>query len=247
LWAAISRAARIPTRFERDIAVDATDPNGNPLVRLIGNEDFDAEELLAYELGYRWRPTTGVIAGFSGFYNRYDGLSSLEFGSPYVDSSGRTILPILNRNLTDGETHGVETGIAFAPTRQWQISANYSYIHMELDPRGADLNRGEFREGATPQHQVNISSYLDLPRNVQVAAQWRHQSNIRQLPEIATGEGIPAYSELSMRVAWSAFTWPLEIALVGHNLLHRRHAEFGSPTARGEMERSVYLEARWGR
>ena len=49
LWAAVSRAVRVPTRFERDIAIDVSDPAGNPVVRLLGNDDFDAEELIAYE------------------------------------------------------------------------------------------------------------------------------------------------------------------------------------------------------
>jgi hypothetical protein len=30
---------RVPTRFERDIFVDASDPAGNPVIRLLGNED----------------------------------------------------------------------------------------------------------------------------------------------------------------------------------------------------------------
>ena len=44
LWAAISRAVRVPTRFERDVAVDASDPAGNPVVRLVGNDDFESED-----------------------------------------------------------------------------------------------------------------------------------------------------------------------------------------------------------
>ena len=50
-WAAVSRAVRVPTRLERDIAVEATPPGSNPRALLLGNDDFEAEELLAYELG----------------------------------------------------------------------------------------------------------------------------------------------------------------------------------------------------
>jgi hypothetical protein len=37
----------------------------------------------------------------------------------------------------------------------------------------------------------------------------------------------------------------LQLALVGQNLLHDRHIEFGSPATRGEIERSVYGKATW--
>jgi hypothetical protein len=46
-----SRAVRVPTRIERDVAIDVTDPAGNPVARLLGNPNFHAEQLLAYELG----------------------------------------------------------------------------------------------------------------------------------------------------------------------------------------------------
>jgi hypothetical protein len=38
----------------------------------------------------------------------------------------------------------------------------------------------------------------------------------------------------------------MEISLVGQNLLHDHHAEFGPPDARGEIKRSVYGKIAWG-
>jgi iron complex outermembrane receptor protein len=38
----------------------------------------------------------------------------------------------------------------------------------------------------------------------------------------------------------------LELSVVGQNLLHDRHAEFGPPEARGEIERGVYGKIAWG-
>ncbi len=45
LWVAISRAVRVPTRIERDIAIDITDPAGDPVARWLGNDDFESERL----------------------------------------------------------------------------------------------------------------------------------------------------------------------------------------------------------
>ena len=34
-------------------------------------------------------------------------------------------------------------------------------------------------------------------------------------------------------------------SLVGQNLLHDEHEEFGTPVARGALERAAYLKAEW--
>jgi iron complex outermembrane receptor protein len=99
-------------------------------------------------------------------------------------------------------------------------------------------------EGATPRHQFSLRSLLDLPGGLQLDAQFRHSTRIRRLPEIASGEGIAGYSELDVRVAWQA-SEHLELSLVGQNLLHDHHLEFGTPQTRGEIERGVYGKAAW--
>jgi len=59
-----------------------------------------------------------------------------------------------------------------------------------------------------------------------------------------TGAGIAAYTELALRFGWRASRqW--EISLVGQNLLHDNHIEFGAPEQRGAFERSAYLRASW--
>jgi iron complex outermembrane recepter protein len=245
LWAAVSRAARIPTRLERDVAIDVTNPNANPAVRLLGNEEFDSEELLAYELGYRWTALADVFVDLAAFYQRYEGLVSLELGTPFVDPrDGRIVIPIENRNLTDGNAQGIEALVTYVVRPNWRLSADYSYLDLELDPRGQDMNSGRLREGSTPRHQYGLRSSLDLTDTVQVDVQFRSLSAIRSLPESVTGEGLPGYSELNARIAWRVWEG-VELSLIGQNLLHRRHTEFGAPSARGEIERSFYGKIAW--
>jgi iron complex outermembrane receptor protein len=242
VWAAVSRASRVPNRLERDIFIDVTDSAADPVARLLGSDDFDSEELIAYELGYRWRASEVLHIDVALFENRYEGLASLEFGTPFVDpADGRTIIPITNQNLTDGRTRGVETLVTYTPFERWRLSASYSYLEISLDPRGQDINRGEFYEGASPRHQFGLGSYLTLPRGFEFDAHFRYISAIERLPEIPTGEGIPGYSELNLRLAWRA-TDHVTVALVGQNLLHDDHLEFGTPEARGAIRRSVYLK-----
>ena len=246
VWTAVSRAVRVPTRLERDIGVDVSDPSDNPILRLQGSKKFKAEELKAYEIGYRWRARENVFLDIAAFHNQYDGLSSLEVGAPYIDPrDGRTVIPIVNENATTGSTQGVETLVTFTPFANWRLSANYSYLDMHLDPSGSDLNRGVFLAGATPRHQVGLRSSLDLAAGVQLDLQYRYQSALRHIPDIVDGSGIAGYSELDFRLAKRIMS-ALEISLVGQNILHNHHPEFGTPEARGEIERSVYVKLAYG-
>ena len=137
LWMAVSRAVRVPTRIERDIAVDISAPTANPAGRLLGNEDFESEGLIAYEAGYRWRPLQTLWFDLALFYNDYDGLASLELREPFIDpDDGRIIFPIINENLTEGRTYGAELLADWQPFENWHLTASYSHIDMDLDALG---------------------------------------------------------------------------------------------------------------
>jgi iron complex outermembrane recepter protein len=56
---------------------------------------------------------------------------------------------------------------------------------------------------------------------------------------------VPRYFELDTRLGWHV-SERLELAVVGQNLLHERHPEYGFPSpAREEIERSVYGKISW--
>ena len=244
VWWAVSRAARVPTRLERDIAVEATPPGNNPVVRLLGNDDFKAERLTAYEVGYRFQPVTNLSFDLALFYNDYERLASLEFGTFFVGPDGRLVVPIVNENLTSGRTRGAELQLEWSPADYWHLTAVYTHLDMSLTPSGADNNRGEWFEGSTPRGMVGLRSWLSLGERFDVDAQFRHQSRIRQMPVAFMGEGVDAYSELDVRLGWRASSqW--ELSLVGQNLLDDQHAEFGPLAGRGEIERGAYLKATW--
>lgn len=244
-WTAVSRAARVPTRLERDIAVDLNDPASNPIARLLGNRDFESEELLAYEAGYRWQPAEKLTLDVTAFHHRYEGLASLEVGAQFIAADGRVVIPVVNRNLNDGRSTGASLLATMAPQKFWRVTASYSYIDINIEPGGQDLNRGRFIEGATPRHQFGVRSLLDVGERWQIDVQLRHHSPIESLPDIVSGEGIDAYSELDVRAGWQA-TEQLAVSIVGQNLLHDEHIEFGTPEARGGIERSVYGKIAWG-
>jgi len=66
---------------------------------------------------------------------------------------------------------------------------------------------------------------------------------LRYVSQIAN-QAVPAYGELDGRLGWQA-TKMLECSIVGQNLLHDHHAEFGAPAARKEIERGAYVKLAW--
>jgi len=243
LWSAISRAVRVPTRLERDIFIDASPPGSNPAFYLFGNPDFGSEELIAYEAGYRWRALPTLSLDLALFYNDYQELASLELGTPYLEPSGLIVYPVINQNFTSGHTRGAELLVDWSPISNWHLTGSYTHIDMSLTPNGDDLNRGEWLEGSTPRSLAGLRSLLTLAGRFELDAQWRYQSRIRSIPVAVTLENstVDAYAELDLRLGWRASEqW--ELSLVGQNLLHEEHAEFGPLDQRGNLERTAYLK-----
>jgi hypothetical protein len=55
---------------------------------------------------------------------------------------------------------------------------------------------------------------------------------------------VPGYTELTARFAWGR-TGPLELAIVGDNLLHDSHREFQIGGPPESIERSAYVQITW--
>jgi iron complex outermembrane receptor protein len=243
LWTAISRAVRVPTRLERDIAIEAAPPGSNPTALLLGNPAFESEELIAYEAGYRWQAAANLSLDLALFYNDYESLASLEFGAPYLEPSGRVVFPVLNQNLTAGHTRGAELLVDWSPVEYWRLTGSYTHIDMSLVPRGDDLNRGEWLEGSTPRSLAGLRSLLTLADRFELDAQLRYQSRIRSIPVAVVRENgmVDDFAELDLRLGWRVSeAW--DLSLVGQNLLRDEHAEFGPIDQRGNLERAAYLK-----
>ena len=78
---------------------------------------------------------------------------------------------------------------------------------------------------------------MDLPCHLELDA------GIRYVDTLAA-PNVPSYIGLDLRLSWKPLK-NLELAVVGQNLLDNRHPEFGAPTNRQEIERSVYGKISW--
>jgi iron complex outermembrane receptor protein len=252
LWAAISRAVRTPSRYDHDLQVptglvDAPPPYQFPAYYLKGNSDFVSETVIAYETGYRAEFGSKLSVSLSAFYNDYDDLRST---SPTPTTAFYIFpYPIVFENNLEGETHGIELTATYQLLDWWRLHGGYDLLRENIHVRPGQVDAtNATNETADPQQQFSVRSSMDLPRNVQLdaALRWVDQLHFDNGPTGGPVVGIvPSYFELDSRLAWHA-TERLELSIVGQNLLHPYHVEYGFPSpTREEIERSVYGKITW--
>jgi iron complex outermembrane recepter protein len=218
LWGAVTRAVRTPTRFDSDIRF------GPPGLQIVGNPDFEAENVIAYEVGYR-SSQRRLSYDVSTFFNVYDRLRSLEF-----TPRGQVVL----FNNLNGRTYGGEISMKYDALERLRFNIGYSYLgkRLTLDPGHVDIFGGTI-EGNDPKNQFFVRSSADLPYSIELDSTLRF---VDHLPAPV----VPRYTELDARLGWLP-TANLEFSIIGRNLLDAQHPEFGAPgPSRVEAQRNVF-------
>ena len=227
VWGAISRAVRTPTRIDQDVAIP------NPAVAtpfVLGTDDFASEELIAYELGYRIKPVEQLSFDLAVFYNDYDNLRSQE-----MQPNGQILL----ENLGEAESYGGSLAAKWRVAPWWVVDGSVSLLQLQFrGGPGSNDRTGGRGEANDPNASAIAHSAIDLPAHITFDSYLRF---VDELPNPST----PSYLELDLRLAWSPRE-NLEFAIVGRNLLHDSHPEFGGGnTITPEVPRSVYGTIRW--
>jgi len=226
LWGSVSRAVRSPTPLDVDVIERA---GGADFLQ--GNPDFRSEKVLAYEIGYRGELTPRFSLSVSGYYNRYDDLRTVEFGS------SPAFLPLHWDNLMKGHSYGLTTWAKWQVTDWWRLSPGLAWLHKDLRfKRGASELAGLAQAGNDPRAHALLNSSMQFGPRRRLDITLRH---VASLPDPA----LPAYTELSARMGW-ALSSAWELAISGTNLLHARHREYPSP-AGTTLRRSLAAEVRW--
>jgi iron complex outermembrane recepter protein len=237
IWAAISRAVRTPSRVDRDVAAYSAPNPALPLfARLSGKKDFESEKAWVYEVGYRTQPVDRLFIDLAGFYNRYDDLFSVESDALLLEPGPRLIIPFHFDNKIKAKVYGVEFAADWRWLDSWHWRLSYSHLHMDLErkPGSNDAVTEDSTEGSSPQNQVSLMSFMDLPGNLNFDGVFRYVDNL-------PGQNVSSYFNLDLRLGWNV-TNNVELSLVGQNLLQGHHAEWGSGT---KIQRGVYTKATW--
>jgi iron complex outermembrane receptor protein len=220
LWTAISRAIRAPSRIDRELVIPPV---------TFGSPGFESEKLRAYELGYRVQPGEQLSFSLAGFYNDYNDLRSQEQVNPPAP------YPLVFANQQRGESYGAELTADYRVSNWWRLRAGHTElrVHIRPKPGSTDTSFGKAEAGDS-NHYFTLRSSFDLPRHVEFDPAFRYVSRITN-PRLA----VPGYSELDLRLAWKPRP-QVEFSVVGQNLLHDQHAEYGLLPSLKEIERAVF-------
>jgi iron complex outermembrane receptor protein len=237
VWASAARAVRTPSRVEHDLEVTSRSAVGPFFFRLLGDEDFVSEKVMNYQLGYRVRPLARLFLDAVTFYNRYDDLLSIEPGAQFTENQPpppHVVVPLRIDNGLHGETFGVELAADAALTDWWRLNAVYSYLDVRLRRDQDSLDTLQATGGTEPHNLVTLRSLMNLPWRLELDTVVRYVDNL-------PAQGVEGYVDMDVRVARRVLR-STELSVVGHNLIHEHHREFGGGT---EVERGVFGQVRW--
>lgn len=253
VWTAVSRAVRTPALTERGLRlVSGVIPPGGPgnptplpaELTVFGSDQFQSEDLLAYEVGYRIQVTNNVSADIATFYNNYTHLRSAEPGAPFVEPTPapmHLVVPFVASNKMHGGTYGAEIFTEYKVVPRWKLSGSYSYLQMDLRKDATSMDPIPDNPGlSSPRHQFYVRSSLDIFRKLE------HDFTVRYVDDLA-GINIPSYYSVDTHFGY-ALPRGLALSIGSQNLLNHQHLEFipdfisTSPT---EVKRSIYGSLTW--
>ena len=244
LWGAVSRAVRTPSRVDSDIRLVAQVFDAPPItsVELRGSESLDAEELVAYEAGYRMIPHERLSLDVTAFYHQYHKIRSF-LPLPPESSGGTAVVPFGVTNDAQSRIVGGTASVTLQLRPWWRMRLSYTRLHqnaaLEDDaPAGAIPDAAP---GLNPSHQAGLWASFDLPKNLELDVIARYVSELDVDPVI--NDYLQADVQLGMRVGDK-----LHLALIGRDLLATRHVEFprgGAPETRRAIERQLRGRASW--
>ena len=221
-WAAASRAVRTPSRIDRDLFAPASPP-----YFLAGGPGFGSEVLRAFEVGYKVHAARDLNGSIATFYNLYDHLRSLEVGPPAILANG-----------VRGHTYGVELEATYQASSACRVNAGTTFLRIDLEREASSTDAtAEALEGDSPRHQSFVRSSFSLPHQIALDLTTRYVGNL-------TNQRVPAYATGDARLSWQPAS-RIELEILGRNLFAPQHPEFGTPSSRREVPRSVVGRARW--
>ncbi|MGZ5493428.1 MAG: hypothetical protein ACXW3E_08100, partial [Thermoanaerobaculia bacterium] len=99
----------------------------------------------------------------------------------------------------------------------WDVALGYSFFQVSaIDDEGL-RSSSEIGKIATPRHQLQLRSFIQLPRQLELDSWAYYVGRI--------GSDVPSYLRLDAQLSWRpARRWELSIS--GQNLLQARHSEF---------------------
>lgn len=249
LWASVSRAVRTPTRGERDVTIRSG--NTSTIVNQ-GSANFFSEKEVAYEAGYRFKPTSRLSFDLSTFYNQYSNLRTAEPISS---------VPTAN-NKGHGSSYGLEFSTKWQATRDWKLEGSYEHFKMRLgiestsrDDQSILAGSDDLQnaEGQSPQSQFKLRSFYNITPNVEFDNMLYYSDHLSKglggtsgTSTSTSNKALPSYVRFDTRLGY-AYTPHLNFSIGIQNLFDQRHTEFKKAlySRQAEVGRTYYFKMIW--
>ncbi len=241
IWGSVARAVVTPSEAVTEIRINTatvpvfTPPGGFQLrqVRVIGDDDVGAQDLVAYEMGHRATLTTSLTVETAVFVNDYRRLSDTTVSADGLISTFT--------NDARATAYGGEIIARYKVNEDWLCSLSYAghRIDYDRDRRGrASVQQATANE--VPSHQIKARSLIDLPWNLELDTSLYYDENL-------SSPDVPAFFRLDIRVGWRPIE-TIDMSFGVRNALDDRHPEFVDSLGfrqSSEIERSVYGRISW--
>jgi len=249
LWTAVSRGVRTPSDTDASIRLNfgsVPGPGGVPaLISLIGNPNYQDENLVAFEAGYRASIRAGLSVDLAMYYDDYTNQGTVEPAATFFETTPAPphfVFPTTYGNLMQGEAHGFEVFADWRVTNRWALSPGYAFeqMRMHLDPGSQDKSSVGEADGSAPVNSAEFRSHLMLPR----AFFW--DASAYFVGRIAD-PAVASYTRLDTSLSWQARE-RFSLSVVGQNLVKDRHLEYfdtQQSVASTLVKRSVYAKVTW--
>ncbi len=248
VWTAVSRAARTPSRSERDISWFAAVVRPTPELPLPGkvvaqgDPEFSSEHVTAYELGHRFQPSRRFSVDTSIFYSKYTDMRGLR---PEFIPPNFAAYPVFYTyrftaaNDVEGHTYGGEFALRWQPAQRLRLDGSVAVVRTSLRQLYPSmLPDGSIQGliGNTPREEYKLHAGWDI------SDRWSLDLFARRTGDLP-GSGVAAYTGLEARAAWQPRA-DLRLEIIGRDLLDPHHAEMAGfiiGNEAREIARSVFL------
>jgi len=169
-----------------------------------GDSSLDREEMDAYELGWRLRPTEDFLFELSTYY--YDTQNAVR--------AATSLTSVNAYEAKNAEAYGGEISIDYMVSDLWRLRGGYSFARGKV----ADVRVYDF-----PENTASLSSHFKYSDEVTLI-QNLFYSGKTEIPSDYNPIIIPSHLRLDLGIVWQTKgDW--EIGLFGRDLLESHHVE----------------------
>jgi iron complex outermembrane recepter protein len=191
---------------------EETDPIFKQVYKFKQYENIKSDEVISYELGYRYWNSDSFSFDVAAYYNQYS--NNLVANNEFTD-----LFP--EQSIRKSTTLGLEATMAWRPVVWGRFQISSSFMDMDITAkRKNDIVNNLISHD--PRFQFAFRSSFDISPAVELDFWLRYNDSASG---VLVTQAIPSYVSLDARLAWKP-NKNLELAFIANNLNDSQHPEF---------------------